>query len=389
MTAAATKNISSTDTLTAAMNPSRVLMAAGGTGGHVYPAIAIADEFVAHNPKINLLFVGTRDRMEWETVPKHGYKIRSIWISGLHRRLTIQNLLFPLKLLVSIIQSFFILRSFRPDLVIACGGFASGPIGWMAVKLGIPLILQEQNSFPGVTNRMLGKHASLIFTAFDDAKTHFPIDKVRLTGNPVRSTLQKTDRPAALKIFGFSDDKPVLLVLGGSGGARAINERMVLALDELHNVMNLQLIWQCGESYYDGLIRRIKTKNYPNLRLVKFIDDMPPAYGAADLVVTRAGAGTCSELMNIGQPAILIPSPNVAGNHQEKNARSLTSTGAAILLKEENLADEFIPNINNLIFDSERLDAMSEAMLNLAKPDAAVQIIREILTYVKQHQNEQ
>jgi UDP-N-acetylglucosamine--N-acetylmuramyl-(pentapeptide) pyrophosphoryl-undecaprenol N-acetylglucosamine transferase len=384
MIATAAKDISSTDTLTAAMKPARILMAAGGTGGHVYPAIAIADAFRQQNPEINLLFVGTRDRMEWETVPKYGYEIKSIWISGLHRRLTIQNLLFPLKLVVSIIQSIFILRSFKPELVIACGGFASGPVGWVAVKMGIPLILQEQNSFPGVTNRMLGKHASLIFTAFEEARPHFPGEKVRLTGNPVRSKLKQIIREEALKAFNFSKDKPVLLILGGSGGARAINEKMVSVLDELHNDMGLQLIWQCGESYYDGLISRISTEKYPNLRLVKFIDDMPSAYGAADLVVTRAGAGTCSELMNIGQPAVLIPSPNVAGNHQEKNARALTNAGAARLLKEENMDRDFILHISELIHDPEQLGTMSAAMRKLARPDAAYMIVKEIGTFVKQ-----
>jgi UDP-N-acetylglucosamine--N-acetylmuramyl-(pentapeptide) pyrophosphoryl-undecaprenol N-acetylglucosamine transferase len=385
MIATVAKDISSADTLTAAVSPSRVLMAAGGTGGHVYPAIAIADTLVKRNPDMNFLFVGTRDRMEWKTVPKYGYNIKSIWISGLHRRLTIQNLLFPLKLLVSLVQSFFILKSFRPDMVIACGGFVSGPIGWIAAKTGIPLILQEQNSFPGVTNRMLGKHASLIFTAFEEAGSHFPEGKVHLTGNPVRSQLEKTDRKTALHRYQFSEDKPVLLVLGGSGGARAINEVMVSALGELHNNMGLQLIWQCGESYYDGLINRVNTEKYPNLRLVKFIEDMPSAYGAADLVVTRAGAGTCSELMNIGQPAILIPSPNVAGNHQEKNARALTETGAAELLTERYLEKDFINKINGLISDSSRLANMSAAMKNLAKPNAADEIAEEIITYAKQH----
>ncbi|TVQ01745.1 MAG: undecaprenyldiphospho-muramoylpentapeptide beta-N-acetylglucosaminyltransferase [Balneolaceae bacterium] len=365
------------------MSPLRVLMAAGGTGGHVYPAIAIADAIGRLRPDTEIRFVGTRDRMEWKAVPRYGYKIKSIWISGLHRRFTIQNLLFPLKLVVSVIQSYFVLKTFKPDVVIACGGFASGPIGWAAAKLGIPLILQEQNSFPGVTNRMLGKHAALIFTAFENATSHFPEQKVQLTGNPVRSRLFITDRNDALKAFDFSPDSPVLLILGGSGGALALNEAMIKYLDELHNLCNLQIIWQSGEKYADGIRDRIRISNYPNLRLMEFIDDMPSAYGAADLVVTRAGAGTCSELMNIGQPAILVPSPNVAGDHQTKNAQSLVNAGAAELLIEEHLDQDFANTIKNLIQNRDKLVEMSNAMKSLARPDAADVIAKDILTYLK------
>lgn len=384
MIATVAKNISSTDTLTAAMSPLRIIMAAGGTGGHVYPAIAIADAFVNKYPHSKVLFVGTRDRMEWKTVPKYGYEIKAIWISGLHRRFTIQNLLFPLKLVVSVLQSFFVLRSFKPNMVVACGGFASGPIGWVAVKMGIPLVLQEQNSFPGVTNRMLAKHASRIFTAFEDAARFLPKEKVQLTGNPVRSVLKKPDRDASLKTYGFHSENPALLVMGGSGGARALNDAMIKHIDRLHNELGIQIIWQCGEKYIKEVSRRIDTGKYPNLKLTTFIDDMPSAYGAADLVVTRAGAGTCSELMTLGLPAVLVPSPNVAGNHQEKNAKSLTEAGAAALLTENRLNDEFPGLIQNLITNQTELKKMAEAMKSLAKPDAAQTIVNEISTLVKQ-----
>ncbi|TVR16652.1 MAG: undecaprenyldiphospho-muramoylpentapeptide beta-N-acetylglucosaminyltransferase [Balneolaceae bacterium] len=366
------------------MSPPRIIMAAGGTGGHVYPAIAIADAYVKKYPEAKVMFVGTRDRMEWQTVPKYGYEIKSVWISGFHRRLTIQNLIFPLKLIVSVIQSLFILRSFKPDMVIACGGFASGPIGWVAVKLGIPLILQEQNSFPGVTNRMLAKHAEKIFTAFNDADKFLPKEKVHLTGNPVRNVLKKTNRDAALAGFGFTPDKKVLLVMGGSGGALALNEAMLNHIDSLHNNLGLQIIWQCGDKYLKGIITRLNLSDYPNLRLTAFIDDMSAAYGSADLVITRAGAGTCSELMAIGQPAVLVPSPNVAGNHQEKNARSLVDSGAALLLKEENLETDLIQTIEGVISDKKNLDVMSAAMQSLAKPNAAAEIVQEISTHLIQ-----
>lgn len=379
-----TQNISSTDTLTAAKSRINVLLAAGGTGGHVYPAIAIADALGELHANSAFLFVGTRDRMEWKTVPKYGYDIKSVWISGFHRRLTLQNILFPLKLVVSIIQSFFILKSFKPDAVIACGGFASGPIGWVAAKLGIPLFLQEQNSFPGVTNRMLAKNASIIFTAFEDAKTHFPSANVQLLGNPVRSKLKESEKQESLRAFTFTTEKPVLLILGGSGGARALNSIMHKELKRLHDVLDLQIIWQCGEKYLSDLKTAIKTEAYPNLRLTAFIDDMPAAYGAADLVVTRAGAGTCSELMNIGKPAVLVPSPNVAGNHQEKNARSLTSQHAAELLPESALEEKFYLIVKQIIQQPDKLAKMSVAMKQLAKPSAAKNISNEILTFLKQ-----
>ncbi|MDZ7718766.1 MAG: undecaprenyldiphospho-muramoylpentapeptide beta-N-acetylglucosaminyltransferase [Balneolaceae bacterium] len=380
------KNISSTDTLTAAVGPLRVLMAAGGTGGHVYPAIAIADAIKKSKPDADFLFVGTRDRMEWETVPKYGYEIKSIWISGIHRRLTIQNLLFPIKLITSIIQSFSILKSFNPDIVIACGGFASGPVGWVAVKMGIPLFLQEQNSFPGVTNRMLAKHAETIFTAFDDAKKHLPEDKIKLTGNPVRGQVKVSDKDEALESFNFSDDYPVLLILGGSGGAKALNDIMLLETPLLHNSANLQIIWQCGPKYYDGLVEKVDPEKYPNLRLFPYIDDMSAAYAAVDLVVTRAGAGTCSELEAIGQPAILVPSPNVAGDHQTKNAKSLVDVGAAKLIEESKLKQSFYETVTELIRDEEELEKMSSAMKSLAKPNAAEDIKNEIFSFLeKQH----
>ena len=379
------KDISSTDTLTAAKGPVHVLLAAGGTGGHVYPAIAIADALKKYAAEIAFLFVGTKDRMEWETVPRYGYNIKSVWISGFHRRLTIQNALFPLKLVVSILQSLSILMRFRPDVVVACGGFASGPIGWVAGKMNIPVVLQEQNSYPGVTNRLLAKQASIIFTAFEDAEKYFPAEKVQLLGNPVRQTLQQKDRNEARSVFRFEGDNAVLLILGGSGGAKALNDIMEKEIDLLHKDLGLSVLWQCGDKYYSGLTERLSLDNYPNLRLTSFIDDMPAAYGAADLVVTRAGAGTCSELMNIGKPALLVPSPNVAGNHQEKNARSLTHEGGAQILNETDLDEEFTKQIKSLIFDTNKLEKMSAAMKKIAKPDAAKQIALEILTLTEKN----
>jgi UDP-N-acetylglucosamine--N-acetylmuramyl-(pentapeptide) pyrophosphoryl-undecaprenol N-acetylglucosamine transferase len=376
----AVKDISSTDTLTAANSSIRVLLAAGGTGGHVYPAIAIADAIKEYAEDVTFLFVGTKDRMEWETVPRYGYNIKSVWISGFHRRLTVQNALFPLKLIISLMQSFLILMRFRPDVVVACGGFASGPVGWVAGKMNIPVVLQEQNSFPGITNRLLAKKASIIFTAFEDAEKHFPSEKIKMVGNPVRQTLQPKEKSEALSAFNLPKDREVLLILGGSGGAKALNDIMEREISYLHNDLGISVLWQCGEKYLSDIKKRLNLENYPNVRLTAFIDDMPAAYGAASLVVTRAGAGTCSELMNIGKPAILVPSPNVAGNHQEKNAQSLVKQGGAQILREEDLEKEFSTQVKELIFNEEILERMSAAMKKIAKPEAAKQIAQEILT---------
>ncbi len=375
---AVTKDISSTDTHTAAVSAPRVLIAAGGTGGHVYPGIAVADALRKRHPNAEIIFAGTKDRMEWQAVPKAGYRIQSIWISGFHRRLTPQNLLFPIKLLTSLVQSYKMLRSLRPDAVLSCGGFASGPVGWVASKMNIPLILQEQNSFPGITNRMLAKHADVIFTAFEDASDHLPREKIVLTGNPVRESLNKIDRNSAFKHFDFKETGPVLLILGGSGGAKSINKAVERHLHLLHNELGIQIIWQCGHRYYDELSERTDMDSLENLRLLKFIDNMAAAYTVADLVVSRAGALSCSELMLTGKPSVLIPSPNVAGDHQSKNADSMVKEGAAVLLKDEKAENQLASVVESLIFDKTKLDNMSRSARLLARPDAAVKIAKEI-----------
>lgn len=380
---------SKTETGNVNVLPIRVLLAAGGTGGHVYPAIAIADAVKSLSSESDVLFVGTRDRMEWQTVPDAGYDIKSVWISGFHRRLTPQNLLFPVKLAVSLIQSFSILKRFKPDVVVACGGFAAGPVGWVAAKLGFPIAIQEQNSYPGVTNRLLAKHASKIFTAFKAAEQYLPNEKIELTGNPVRSSLSISDKKEALENYGFSSEKPVLLILGGSGGALAINEAIKTQLDALLNDYGLQVIWQTGKKYYDDLSNAIDLDKYPYLRLMGYIDDMPAAYAAATLVLTRAGASTCSELMTIGKPSVLVPSPNVAGDHQTKNASAMVDEGASLLIPENELESALRDQIPNLLEDDERLNKMSEAALKLAKPDASVTIAEQLFKLVKQKQSDE
>ena len=366
----------------------RIMIAAGGTGGHVFPAIAIADAIRAERPGTRFLFVGTRDRMEWKAVPAAGYEIAPIWISGLHRRLTLKNLLFPLKLLVSLWQSRRLVRRFRPHAAVSCGGFASGPAGWMAARMGVPLFLQEQNSFPGVTNRKLAPKAERIFTAFDEAAKWLPKEKIILAGNPVRQSLiDKLRDPAfpeaARKHFGLESERPVLLVMGGSGGAKSINDAMLRHLDALLGD-GIQIIWQCGEAYLGQIRRELglpasTSEKYAGLRLYGFMDDITEAWAAADLIVSRAGAITCSELLATGKAGILVPSPHVAGDHQTQNARSLSDQGAAVLLGDRDLAGQLPEKVRLLIRDAGQRELMQKQARKMAKNDAAAVIARHIL----------
>lgn len=381
MRSAAT-NISSQDGPdSAAMSNSKVkvLIAAGGTGGHVYPAIAIADALQETSGNTDILFVGTKDHMEWDTVTKAGYDIKSIWISGFHRRLTLKNLMFPLKLITSLVQSLSIINQFKPDIVISCGGYVAGPVGWVAAKMGIPLIIQEQNSYPGVTNRILGRDAAMIFTAFKEAEAYFPADKTEMAGNPTRTALTKAEKDTSYKTFEFDSNKKTLLVLGGSGGAKSINEAMQNHITTLHNDLNLQIIWQCGKRYYDKLRRDVQPDRFSNLRLKDFIHDMPAAYAVADLVISRAGALSCSELALTGNPSILVPSPNVAGDHQTKNAKSMVQEEAAKLARDEELKANLVNLVKEVITNEQQLDTMRKAAKKLARPDAAQTIAKEII----------
>lgn len=383
----ATTDISSQDGPdSAAMSQKiKVLIAAGGTGGHVYPAIAIADALREESADTEILFVGTKDHMEWETVTKAGYDITSIWISGFHRRLTLKNLIFPLKLATSLVQSLSIINRFKPDVVISCGGYVAGPVGWIATKKKVPLVIQEQNSYPGVTNRILGRSAERIFTAFKNAGHYFPIEKIKIAGNPTRKSLTEADKQEAHKIFEFTDEKRTLLVVGGSGGARSINEAMLAHIETLHDELGLQIIWQCGKRYYDRLRRDVHARNLENLRLKDFIQEMPAAYAVADLVISRAGALSCSELALTGKPSILVPSPNVAGDHQTKNAQSMVEEGAAKLADDNRLEDVLVNLVKRTITDSRQLAEMSKAAKSLARPDAATTIAKEVLKLANKH----
>ena len=366
------------------MSEYKVMLAAGGTGGHVYPAIAIADALKDSGKKMRINFVGTRERMEWSAVPRAGYDIHPIWVSGFHRRLTLKNVLFPVKLAVSLMQCYRLLKKHKPDVVVSCGGFASGPLGWVAGKLSIPLVLQEQNSFPGVTTRKLSLAAQKVFIAFDEARKYFPADKTELCGNPIRKKIITGDRERALEEFGFSGEAKTLLILGGSGGARTINEAVFSNLKNLHDELGLQIIWQCGDFYYDSLQSKMSGSGFKNVRLKSFLHDMPQAYAASDLVISRAGALSCSELMLTGKPSVLVPSPSVAGDHQTKNAASMVREGAALLLKDDEAVGSLYPMVKEVITNEEKLRGMSKAAISLSKPDAAEVIARHIIKIADQ-----
>ncbi len=356
-----------------------IVIAAGGTGGHVFPALAIAKAVRRHRPGATITFVGTRDRMESRVVPQAGFDIRYIWISGFHRRLTIKNLLFPVKLIVSLMQSLHLLLNINPSVVLSCGGYVAGPVGWIATMLQIPLVLQEQNSYPGVTNRMLSKRARRIYTAFEEAHDHLPSEKSKLVGNPTRQNLSAVDRNEALSAFDFSADRRTILVMGGSGGARTINEAVLSHLDTLHDELELQIIWICGKNYEENIRRRIDVNRYSRLRLYKFLDDIDQAYGAADLVVSRAGASTCAELQLTGNASVLVPSPNVAGDHQRKNARAMVSTRAAIMIEDHELEKMIVKQIKKILADENLLREMQEAAQKLSRPNAADVIAKDII----------
>jgi UDP-N-acetylglucosamine--N-acetylmuramyl-(pentapeptide) pyrophosphoryl-undecaprenol N-acetylglucosamine transferase len=359
----------------------KFILSGGGTGGHIYPAIAIANELKLRFPDAAILFVGASDKMEMQKVPQSGYPIKGLWIAGIQRKFTFDNALFPIKLVDSLVKSRTIIRHFKPDVVIGTGGFASGPLLRMAGIAGIPTVLQEQNSFPGITNKWLSKKAHKICVAYEHLERFFPKNKIVLTGNPVRQDLVdfKEKRAAGLAFFKLDETKKTLLVLGGSLGARRINQ---LIAKELVNfsAQNVQLIWQCGKLYNDQYAHFNEKEN---VQVVSFIDKMDLAYAAADVIISRAGASSVSELCLVGKPTLFIPSPNVAEDHQTKNANAIVDKEGALLIKENELDTQFATTINSLLNDENLQKKLSENMLQLAKPNATIDIVDEIVKLIK------
>lgn len=358
------------------MKPLKFIISGGGTGGHIYPALAIADGLKAKYPNAEFLFVGARDRMEMEKIPQAGYKIEGLWITGIKRELTLSNLMFPFKLVSSLLASAKILRKFKPDVVIGTGGFASGPLLQSANNKNIPTLIQEQNSYAGITNKLLGKKAKKICVAYDHMEAFFPIDKIVKTGNPVRQDLLKIEnkRDEGKIKFNLKDSRITLLVLGGSLGARAINNLIADNLDYILE-QNVQVIWQTGKLYFE----QYKEKgNLDHVSVTAYIDNMNLAYAAADIIISRAGAGSVSELCIVGKPVIFIPSPNVAEDHQTKNAKAIADKGAAVLLPEKELETNFRVAFDELLKSPEKQQKLGENIKKLALPNATDDIIAEV-----------
>ena len=365
------------------MSTYKIILSGGGTGGHIYPAIAIANELKSRFPNAEFLFVGALDRMEMEKVPQAGYNIEGLWISGVQRKLTAKNLMFPFKLMSSLIKARKIIRTFKPDIAIGTGGFASGPLLNMAVSARIPCLIQEQNSYPGITNKILSKKVNTICVAYDGLERFFPKEKLIKTGNPIRQDLLTIDdkRNDGKAFFKLNSSKKTLLVLGGSLGARRINELIEKEL-EYFQTQNVQLIWQCGKLYYE---QYKKHDVHENVQVHAFLNHMDLAYAASDFIISRAGAGSVSELCVVGKPVIFIPSPNVAEDHQTKNAMAIVIKNAALLIKESDLDTDFENRFSKLISSEEQQRELCKNIKSLAMVNATNDIVDEVEKLLKTH----
>ena len=358
------------------MRPPRILLAGGGTGGHVYPAIAIAQAIRSLEPLSAIAFAGTRNHLEWSAVPDAGFEIHPITISGFHRKQPLRNAGLPFKLANGLWQSFQLVENFDADVAVGTGGYVSGPVLWAASMRGRPTVAQEQNAYAGLTNRILGRRAAQVHIAFEEAQSWFPEGRCRISGNPVRKELAaKVTRKSARKALQLPQDAKVVFVFGGSLGSQAINEAVCQVSRQVLSDPTVHIIWQTGRLYYE----RMKRKTNARLRVLKYVDRMELAYAACDLVLARAGALTCSELLCTGTPSILVPSIHVAEDHQTKNARSMERSGAAIWVPEEDLLNALTIQVPALLSDHERRNAMSLQAQKAAKPHAAMTIAKDIL----------
>jgi UDP-N-acetylglucosamine--N-acetylmuramyl-(pentapeptide) pyrophosphoryl-undecaprenol N-acetylglucosamine transferase len=359
--------------------PYRLIISGGGTGGHIFPAIAIANAFRERHKDAQILFVGAQGRMEMTRVPEAGYKIIGLWISGLQRKLTLQNLLFPVKLVVSYIRAAVIIRRFRPHVVIGTGGYASGPIMMAATRFNIPAVIQEQNSFAGLANKQVADRVSKVCVAYEGMDDYFPKEKIVLTGNPVRKDILSVAEKAAKgrTHFGFEPNRKTLLIIGGSLGARTINESIIAGIDKLVDA-GVQVIWQTGKGYFDTYRAQLAKLDMRRLRVQDFVKEMDLAYAAADAVISRSGAIAVSELCIAGKPVILVPSPNVAEDHQTKNAMALVEKNAALFVADKDAKEKLVDAALQLLFDEAKSSKLRENILKLARPNATEDIVNEI-----------
>ncbi len=362
----------------------RVIISGGGTGGHIYPAIAIAQEIQAHVPEAKILFVGAKGRMEMEKVPAAGFPIEGLWISGIRRKLSLDNLSFPLKLGSSLLKARRIVRSFRPDVAIGVGGYASGPLLYAASGMGIPCLIQEQNSFAGLTNRWLAKRVQSICVAYDGMERFFPRDRIVLTGNPVRRDIieYQQNREEAAAFFQLDPKKKTILVVGGSQGARSINEGISQHLSQILE-QDIQLIWQTGKNTFQQAPDQSRYVNSPLLHKTEFIYRMDFAYSAADIVISRAGALAVSELCIVGKPVVFVPLPTAAEDHQTQNALSLVHKEAAEVIADASVRTDLVPATLGLLADERKMEKLRVNIHQLAKPSASTKIREEIMKLVK------
>lgn len=359
--------------------PYRLIISGGGTGGHVFPAIAIANAFRERHPDADILFVGAEGKMEMVRVPEAGYKIIGLWIAGIQRKLSFSILTFPFKLLASYLKARNIVKGFRPHAAVGTGGYASGPLMLAATSMGVPSLLQEQNSYAGLTNKRLAAKVQKVCVAYPGMEAYFPKEKIQVTGNPVRKDLLDVSlkRPDALHHFGFTESDRTLLVLGGSGGARTINESILAGLDQLISA-NVQVIWQTGKVYYESVKAQVADKDLRRVRLYDFLKEMDLAYAAANVVVSRAGALSISELCLTRKPAVLVPSPNVAEDHQTKNAMALVKEQAACMIADKDARVQLTKEVIDLLGDARRCQDLSDRIGALGRPEAARDIVVEI-----------
>ena len=378
------------------MRKYRIIISGGGTGGHIFPAISIANTFKKRFPDAEILFVGAEDRMEMDKVPAAGYKIVGLPVSGFDRAHLMNNVKVMARLAKSLRLARKTIREFKPDIAVGVGGYASGPTLWMAASQGVPALIQEQNSYAGVTNKLLAKKACKICVAYEGMEKFFPAEKIIMTGNPVRQNLfgHSVSREEAVRYFSLDPSKKTILILGGSLGARTINRTLTAGLDIIRQNPDIQFIWQTGKIYIDQVRDAITTavgeavhhphiNAIPNLYVTDFIKDMANAYAAADLVISRAGAGSISEFCLLHKPVILVPSPNVAEDHQTKNALALVDKDAAIYVKDVEAQEKLLPVALATVKDSGKLKELSNNIAKLALPDSATIIAKEVLKLIK------
>ncbi len=361
----------------------KIIISGGGTGGHIFPAISIANAVKEKEPETEILFVGALGKMEMEKVPAAGYQIIGLPITGIQRKLTFKNVVLIFKLISSLIKAKRIIKSFKPDVAVGVGGYASGPLLKAANRQNVPTLLQEQNSYAGVTNKLLAQKASKICVAYKNMDKFFPPEKILLTGNPVRKDIlsSQADKKAAAAYFGIPEDAKVILSLGGSLGARTINQSILNSLDKLAE-SNTWFIWQTGKIYYEEAKQAVEEKNIKNVLVNAFINRMDLAYVLADTIISRAGAGTISELCLVGKPVILVPSPNVAEDHQTKNAMALVDETAAVLVKDNEAKEKLISEVLKLMGENKKREELATNIKKLAMPDSANVIADEVFKLI-------